>query len=458
MHPSSFLPRILAKLVQYADSRPPIKRSSQTCRLRKVKCDGSFPICRTCQRSGRICEREIPNHSSNHRSSTQDTTEKGYNNSQRQNLQLLDLPTPEYPRSSLKNRRVCSIFQHYIKNLASWYDLNDRLRRFEDVVPRHALDDSLLFSAVIAFSAIHLSRLNHQTEFQYIAEFYHLESIRRLIAVTNNGERIHNGATLAATCLLRSYEILAENVGTQSHLHGSSSLLAGQQIQIGADLISAGFWNYLREDITVALMEKRRLKIDLSNVSMPNPIEDNDRANVISQLLGIVINRCLGRDAPALALSEWTSLQAKVDRWKADLPRTFEPVSLSIPRKTKFAELVMFHGWHIAAMQYYYTAESILTLAAPTSAGQNAWQKAEHINNMRRKLESNAIQLCSLAISNESNAARVNAFGPICFCGPWITDAEQRIELVGALRLWQDITAWPVDMIIHILSTAWQTE
>lgn len=67
-------------------------------------------------------------------------------------------------------------------------------------------------------------------------------------------------------------------------------------------------------------------------------------------------------------------------------------------------------------MKYYYTAESILTLAAPTSAGQNAWQKTEHINNMRRKLESNAIQLCSLAISNESNAARVNAFGPTCFC------------------------------------------
>lgn len=122
--------------------------------------------------------------------------------------------------------------------------------------------------------------------------------------------------------------------------------MAGQQIQIGADLISAGFWNYLREDITVALMEKRPLKIDLSNVSMPNPIEDNDRANAISQLLGIVINRCLGKDAPALALSEWTSLQTDLDRWKADLPRTFEPVSLSSPRRSKFPELVMFHGWH----------------------------------------------------------------------------------------------------------------
>lgn len=49
-------------------------------------------------------------------------------------------------------------------------------------------------------------------------------------------------------------------------------------------------------------------------------------------------------------------------------------------------------------------------------------------------------------------------FQSLCLGGPWITDAEQRIELVGALRLWQDITAWPVDTIIHTLSTAWQTE
>lgn len=218
-------------------------------------------------------------------------------------------------------------------------------------------------------------------------------------------------------------------------MHGSSSFLAGQKIEIGPDLMSAGFWNYLREDITVALMEKRRLKIDLSNVSIPSPIEDDDRANVISRLLGIVINRCLGKDAPALDMSEWTSMQLEIDRWRTELPKTFKPVSLWGPPKSNFPELVMFHGWNsklplqytfnilinyfpVAAMQYYHTVMSILLLAEPTSAGQNAWHKTEQINNMRRKLESHAIQICGLAISNESNAARVNAFGPICFCEP----------------------------------------
>lgn len=168
-----------------------------------------FPTCRTCQKSGRTCERESLSPSHNYESSKKETPGKGQDNSRQQNLPPFELPTPEYPRSALENRRICSIFQHYIDNLASWYDLNDKLRRFEDVVPRHSLEKPLLFSAVIAFSAIHLSRLTSRTEFQYIAEFYHLESIQRLIAVTNNGGQIHDGATIATTCLLRSYEILA---------------------------------------------------------------------------------------------------------------------------------------------------------------------------------------------------------------------------------------------------------
>jgi hypothetical protein len=110
--------------------------------------------------------------------------------------------------------------------------------------------------------------------------------------------------------------------------------------------MSAGFWNYLRQDITVALMEKRRLKIDLSNVSMGPPVEDDDRANMISRLLGIVINRCLGKDAPALGLSEWTSLQLDVEQWRRDLPRSFEPISISGPAKSSFPELFLLHGWH----------------------------------------------------------------------------------------------------------------
>jgi len=38
------------------------------------------------------------------------------------------------------------------------------------------------------------------------------------------------------------------------------------------------------------------------------------------------------------------------------------------------------------------------------------------MQNIHRELEYHAVQLCALAISNDSSAARVNAFGPISFC------------------------------------------
>lgn len=135
---------------------------------------------------------------------------------------------------------------------------------------------------------------------------------------------------------------------SQSHLLGSYSFLASQGIQsIGADLFSAGFWNYLREDITVALMQKRRLKIDLSTVSPPSHLEDDDDwANHISFLLGKVVNKCLGREAMALSLPEWTALAEEVEHWKDSLPSSFMSFTPTGPNKSNFPTIWLLHGWH----------------------------------------------------------------------------------------------------------------
>lgn len=125
--------------------------------------------------------------------------------------------------------------------------------------------------------------------------------------------------------------------------------MVGQQIRIGPDLLRAGFWNYLREDITVALIEKRRLKIDLENIWMQYPTEDDDQANMISLLLGRTINSCFGtgNDACVRPIPEWRSLREQVDEWRRDLPISFEPIQFEQDRNTNhFPELLHFHGWH----------------------------------------------------------------------------------------------------------------
>lgn len=88
----------------------------------------------------------------------------------------------------------------------------------------------------------------------------------------------------------------------------------------------AGFWNYLREDITVALMEKRNLMIELNDRQPPLLDEEDDFANHISYILGRVINRCLHKGGVALEGVEWQALKEELDSWKASLPSSFEPI------------------------------------------------------------------------------------------------------------------------------------
>lgn len=104
---------------------------------------------------------------------------------------------------------MAQIFRHYIDNLAGWYDLNDRKRHFEDVVPIRARENPLLLSAILAFSAASKHHSNPEGRLLEVAEFYHLESVRRLISLMENLHEFPIGETLAAICLLRSYEIIS---------------------------------------------------------------------------------------------------------------------------------------------------------------------------------------------------------------------------------------------------------
>lgn len=99
-------------------------------------------------------------------------------------------------------------FHNYITELAKWYDLGDALRQFATKVPELALDEPLLFSAVIALSAEHLCQTTGPKIAREMAGFYHSRCVAYLIKLDEKSELLTNGVALAAACLLRSYEIL----------------------------------------------------------------------------------------------------------------------------------------------------------------------------------------------------------------------------------------------------------
>lgn len=69
-----------------------------------------------------------------------------------------------------------------------------------------------------------------------------------------------------------------------------------------------------------------------------------------------------------------------------------------------------------AALQYYHTAMLILDLAKPQRQDRPAVENIQHITKMTRNLERRASEICALALSSDSQAVWINAFGPIAFC------------------------------------------
>jgi hypothetical protein len=95
---------------------------------------------------------------------------------------------------------------------------------------------------------------------------------------------------------------------------------------------------------------------------------------------------------------------------------------------------------------------SILWLAEPQPEPLNSFQRASNMNSLRSRLDYHATEVCALAISSDSAAVWVNAFGPIAFCGPWLQDSAKRKEIKGDSEKWAKMTGWPVSTTLDALA------
>lgn len=134
---------------------------------------------------------------------------------------MIKYPFPRSPKEALQDQTIALYFHRYISGAAQWYDLCDPAAHFARVVPKLALEDELLFSAIIAISAVQVSRTGVKAA-REAAEYYHGHCVRLLIGLREDDESLISGNALAAACLLRSYEILH---GELVYLHHRTVLL-----------------------------------------------------------------------------------------------------------------------------------------------------------------------------------------------------------------------------------------
>ncbi|KAK0372646.1 hypothetical protein CLIM01_10003 [Colletotrichum limetticola] len=436
--------------------------TSNTCRVRKVKCDEALPACQRCRKAQRYCDRTTP--LPQLKKSQQDTEEPDSAADEPQT----PFPSPSNPRKALQNPSIARYFFHYIADIAPWYDLSDAFLTFGTSLPEVALDSPLPFAAILALSAVHTSRTTVPSA-RAAAEFYHGHCIRLLINMAaeeyDNDERTQ-GLALASVCLLRSYEILSEEVDPNRHLQGAYSLAAYHTPQtdaFGSSLRAAGFWNYLREDITFSLFRRCPLKMNLAQVplalSASGSRTDQDYLSAITLILGRIINTCF-KGSDFVAEESWSSLSHLLRGWLESLPSRFEPVS-TVERGLGLAlpSIWLLRDHHAAALHYQLVATTILCIhASPQqlSSLQNTLDGRDGRQDTKDDiLEHLALDVCGVAFTANTPSVQVNAFGPIAFCARFIRIEASRQELIRRLLACKRTIGWPVQRLVSELEAGW---
>jgi hypothetical protein len=143
--------------------------SCLTCRRRRIRCDNRLPRCQRCEKRDVYCDRSSP------------LVVKQYTPEQGVDLE-------KSPQELLSEPLIAKLFHTYIKDLAAWYDLSDESRLFERDVVEKALESPLLFSAIVAFSAIYVS-IRPRIARQIVLGSYSLFGSMRLTA-TDEPQRV----------------------------------------------------------------------------------------------------------------------------------------------------------------------------------------------------------------------------------------------------------------------------
>lgn len=197
---------------------------------------------------------------------------------------------------------------------------------------------------------MHESKTSAESSYS-IASAYHTKCVRLLISLEGNDVLVTRGIALAATCLLRSYEILDGDADPNMHLRGAYSMASitgmiageGGEDDDSRELLESGFWNYLREDITFSLFERCPLKMDLQAESMrldPPCRRDEDYLNPITILLGRIINDAFSERPNSERLMSYSE---ELGAWFQKLPERLMPYAMG--SKTSNADLGLPTFW-----------------------------------------------------------------------------------------------------------------
>ncbi|CAO2648601.1 Nn.00g078680.m01.CDS01 [Neocucurbitaria sp. VM-36] len=306
----------------------------------------------------------------------------------------------------LEHEQEAMLLQHYIENVALFFDMIDHECHFGVHVVQRAKQNSTLMNAILALSARHLSRT---TDFDpYIADAYYQRCFNTLIPALNDNVAIKEESLLAATIILRLLEEMNISVigsDPQGHLFGTQAIIRATEqsyaATTGPSFRQAIYWAAFRQELWIALMTQRAFQLHIFPADRSlEPANDSIWATRTIAHLGDVSNFVFGEGRHSVA--KYSQLMNENKSWRTSRPDSFDPFFFHQDRNgsgCNFPDIRFHEKSHVMGTQYNTLAHMLLIVHDPTipQLGPAHKQSRAAVDQI---VQSDVRTLCGVAQSN----------------------------------------------------------
>ncbi|PTU25368.1 hypothetical protein P175DRAFT_0498486 [Aspergillus ochraceoroseus IBT 24754] len=429
-----------------------------TCRERHLKCDEAQGQCQNCRRSGRICRRGIrlnfidtqtvtpphyikplPGNSFKFQDDSRAIASEYVGGSERyppvqqdnqleshvsQSLATINsLQSDQKGNSPFKsskygsNRHRCLndpegvfLMKLFVEELGPWIDAMEETKYFTHILPFYALEEPMLYNALIACGARHMSVANPSYSEEKASYFYSVAS-RMLSDYLKDSDR--DSALCATTAVALSvYEIMCFGpVHSRSHIIAATGLINECRWDSTTNgLGGACFWLNTAIELTGCLLFRRKLSSnpDLWSINMnmaptmPS-ITGNEEiwTRRMIYICAKVSNFRLSISEPqepdkpnhtsmvGQQLQEWETCKKLCDEWAALAPRSMMPLghlqAWQTNSKSIFPEIWLLKRPSVIAHMFYHVTRLMLARTNPSQpriAPEMQHAQQEHAYNV----------------------------------------------------------------------------
>ncbi|CAF9935383.1 hypothetical protein IMSHALPRED_010209 [Imshaugia aleurites] len=345
-----------------------------------------------------------------------------------------------WPLRSIEESRL---LQHFIQNLAPWFDVGDSRRHFTKIAPSMSASSPLLMNAILAVSALHLSRVSDLDTYEAVR--YHGRCIGLMVPMLNDPDRVKDDNLLMTTVILHLYEDIDIGNDSMRHIMATSAFLPACGGLLSSQLRRAVFWLHLRNEIYAACSHQRTVRADLDNCTFEFVDTSLDVDLWLHRALWICAQTLQWAYGDDPTPAKWRELCQLIEEWSSKRPSSFDPLFFK-PRDPShdlwFPEVTFATDEHVVAAHFLYLAKLLLTAHDPNIPRIGPQMKSA-LAEMNETALSYVRMLCGIALCNSFVPARFTASLAIIMCGSWFTHRPEQEILIDFMQGTEQCSGWP---------------